>query len=1522
MYKAKKRWMVAGITMFSTALGMGTISTANADNVQNVNVNSTSSVSLKENNNSSSNSSVSQNNDSNANNKFQNISNSEQNNTAYNQQVENRHVEIQKVTPKNNKLPNLENNDNVSISEQNNPAYDKQVQTRSTKLKQQPEKVATPTTPKENSEQQSNSNNQSESMNISQKFAATPQARDAQTNVTFGSCNELNQVVVDLKNPVSGDLNSQIQFNNGGGIKNISQNGNQLTITTKNDIDFQKVMTVTVDGQQYTIDPTDGTAMPVVRSQAFDNKYVYNGNDLGVTYTKDATTFKIYAPTSSGMSVNLFENDTDPNAKLKSWTPMTFDPNTGVWTTTIKGDLKDTAYNYHQEFANGKAYDLYDPYATACVEGGFRSVVLSPDEMGPAVTAGKVIDKNDPTDEVIGEIHVRDFTNDPSSGVSANLRGTYLGAVQPNTTDSKGNPTGLNYLLHQGINTVQIQPMYQYDDDGNNTNKTYQYDWGYDPENYNVPEGWYSTNRDDPATRIKECKEMVQGFHNAGIRVNMDVVYNHIADHNTNALAKSVPGYYFRYGNDGNLTNASACGNDIASERPMVRNYILHSVKYWHDEYGIDGFRFDLMGNLDVETMNDIRKELPDVVLYGEGWNMGANIPDNQKADQANENQMPTIGSFNGWGRDVIRGSDDGNNKGYITGNQSQQTMSQLGNFIYGCQNLSNTPNDAVDGGVNYVNPSQVINYTECHDNKTLYDTIRAAYPNENPDVSMRRAELANAITILNEGVPFVQVGQGFGRSKNGDGNSYRSGDAVNNIHWDTQDDRTWATAYEKALIQLRNSDPAFRMTTYSDMNNNMKWVEVGSNNGVIGYELTSPSTGKKYIIGYSNNASSQDLTGIPNGNWKVLIKNCNGYLDNPQTINVTDGKTDIPSLSCLVLEQDPQIDNELQVTYQDANGNKVGDYSEGGSKALGDTNSIAQQHVPSGYHFVKIVSSKNSSNVANNVQHNTTTIVVEVAKDHPIMPPTTDSKPSTGTTTTEKPSQGGSSSSSTDADKPTSGSTTDSQPTGDNNGGNTSNVSKYVYTITYFDGNTGSQVGGASFSSNSKLSNSQLADKVQSETKDKVDSYNVDQDDVDGDTEKISVIATVAKNQTSPTTYNYTVAYFDGNTGAQIGTTSFSSNNKLTDSQLADKVQAGVKNKVSSYNVDEDQVTTDGSADNISIVAIVAGDTNSSSSQDGSSSSSTDAKPSQGESSSSSTDTDKPSQGESSSSSTDTNKPSQGESSGSSTDAEKPSSVNPSDKPSTGNTGSSSSSSTDKPTDNSSSSKPSQNKPNDNGSSSASDGTHSMSKPNAGNTDADHNSGKVDDHSSQDENSSQGGKIDHETEETGNETTSEIGSVMKDEENKQHEHQEPGTPVDITPNATVDSGKSHDELTGDGKPTDVKATNNVTSQSEAKAGVQENTQASVKAEKLGTAKAIEQDKNSSNNGSGSQSSSDVASNVSSSKAVQSSKGTTDAKAESSQQSLPQTGENNNQNAAKIGLAMLGVVGTIGIGIRRKRYGI
>ena len=1480
MYKAKTKWMVAGVTMFSTMLGAGALANVHADNV-----NSTSSSQLPI--------------------------------TDLNSQSKSYQASLQNYQKQQNQSSTIKSSveilskpsQPVSIAEQNNAQYNKQVQTYqnsqqnvqhsnvnsatvssmdSTPVKSSVQtatpKAATPVQKAVVSTQtQNNSNTQTAKPVAVMQSTPTvkPQARDAQQQITFGSCNDLNQVVVDLKNSISGDLNSQVQFNNGGGVKSVSENGNQLTITTNNDIDFQKAMTVTVDGQQYTIDPTNGTAMPVVRSQAFDNKYTYNGHDLGANYTPTATTFKIWAPTASQVSLNLYDNDTDPKAKLKSWQHMQYDENTGVWSITVDGDLKDTAYDYLVQFANGKSNETYDPYATACVQGGFRSVVLSPEEMGNDVTAGKVVDKDDPTNEVIGEIDVRDFTNDPSSGVAANIRGTYVGAAQStNTTDGNGNPTGINYLTHQGINTVQIQPMYQYDDDGDNTNSSYEYDWGYDPENYNVPEGWYSTNRDDPATRIKESKEMIQAFHDAGIRVNMDVVYNHVANVKTNALALTVPGYYFRYGNNGQLTNASACGDDVASERNMVRNYIVQSCEYWHKVYGIDGFRFDLMGNLDIKTLQAIRAALPDVVMYGEGWNMGASIPDSDKADQANEKQMPTIGTFNGWGRTVIRGDDNGNPHGYITGQTGQQQMSSLANFIWGSQNLPNTPSNAVDGGVNYASPSQVINYTECHDNKTLYDTIRAAYPNENPDVSMRRAELGNAITILNEGVPYVQVGQGFGRSKDGDGNSYRSGDKVNNIHWDTQDNRTWATAYEKALIQLRNSDPAFRMTSYSDMNNNMKWIEINNDNGVIGYELTSPETGKKYIIAYSNNASSQQLTGLANGQYKVLIKNGNGYLNDPQTIDVTNGTTDIPSLSCLVLEQDP------------VNNTKP-------SQNSGNSTSS---------------SSSTPVKPATGSQSGTSTTTTKPSASTPVKP--AGSSDNSNSSSANKPTNSGQSSSNTTT---TSNSSTPAKPTTNNN------VSKYTYTITYFDGNTGAQVGTATFDSSSKLSDSQLANKVQSGTKDKVSSYNVDQDNVNGNTETISVIATVNKAQSNPKVYNYTVGYFNSKTGASEGTYSFTSNTPLSGNDLLNKVQSGIEDKVDSYKVDENHVTSDGNTDNISIIAIVGGNDSSSTSSPSTSTPSGNTQPSSG------TNTTNSSKPNSSTGSSNSNSPSQG------TTNNKPSSTTGSQNSSNANSGSTSSSTPDH------SSQPANN-PNDvnhdvNGGSSANNSKPSSSttgsttnaqKPNSGSSNSSSsttNSGssastdnQLPDSTSAEDHASSN----HETDETGNGSETPSSSTSSSESSNGTSSTSESTSE--TTSTTTNGMSSGNASSTTASPSssqngsnDESNNQNLSNNSSAKISVGKVKVATQSAKKVAEKNVVKKNSQESSVSVDSSSQKDLGNAATASVVQPSTNAQNSSVSNNDEQQLPQTGESS-ESTAEIGIAMLGVIGTVGLAILNKKY--
>ena len=749
-----------------------------------------------------------------------------------------------------------------------------------------------------------------------------------QEKITYAKCaGGLRTIQVNLSQPLTGNLNNQIQFDNGGGIASISENGNILTITTKEDIDPSQLMEIKLPNYNivYDIRQENGAMMEkMVQSKEFNDKYTYNGNDLGYTYTKNSTQFKEWFPTAQQVLINFY-NGTSANASLKSSQAMQKGPN-GSWIYNYQGDAKDTAYTFTLKFADGSSETIYDPEAIACVAGGERSVVLSPEEMS-------ISDENDlkqlpgiaPTDAIIGEINIRDFTKDSSSGVQSNLRGTFLGAVQSGTKNANGQPTGIDYLRQEGYTNIQIMPMFQYDDSNDQQN------WGYNPKNYNVPEGWYSTNRDDPATRIKECKEMIAAFHKAGLRVNMDVVYNHVANPGDNALIKSCPGYFLRYDDNGNLQNTSGCGNDINSEMTMARKYIVNSIDYWSKEYGIDGFRFDLMGNLDIQTMNTIRDSLkninPEAMLYGEGWNLGSKLNDGAwQADQWNEKEMPSIGTFNGYGRDTIRGGGDGTDKGFVDGDTSANTLSKLANMIVGTQNQSNTPSGAVDHDAQYDNPGQVINYSECHDNKTLFDKIKGIYPNEPDNVIMRRAELANSITGLVEGVPFYQVGQEFGRSKNGDPNSYNTGDAENSIKWNNENEFSWAVAYQKGLDKLREEVPGFRYGNYNDINKNIQWCEIG--NGIVGYKMTDP-TGT-YIIAFNGNMSDAILTGVNNGNYQILIQNCNSYVDNPLNVTINNGQIKIASLSTLVMRlntpkpKDQFIGSNNKYFYYDNNENMV----------------------------------------------------------------------------------------------------------------------------------------------------------------------------------------------------------------------------------------------------------------------------------------------------------------------------------------------------------------------------------------------------------------------------------------------------------------------------------------------------------------------------------------------------------------------------------------------------------------------
>ena len=404
------------------------------------------------------------------------------------------------------------------------------------------------------------------------------------------------------------------------------------------------------------------------------------------------------------------------------------------------------------------------------------------------------------TDATIAEMNIRDFSINPNSGISADKQGKYLGVVESGTKTANGATSGLDYLKQLGVSHVQIMPMYDYgsvDETGDlSYNAQGAQNWGYDPENYNVPEGSYSSDPSDPASRVTEMKQMVKGLHENDIRVIMDVVYNHVYNAANHSFNKTVPGYYFRYDDNGSLVNNSGCGNDTASERKMMRKYIVDSVTYWAKNYNVDGFRFDLMGLIDTETMKEVRAALdeidPSIIILGEGWDMNTTMDEGEMTIQPNAYQVASDGTNNGIAffndsvRDGLKGSVfSDTDTGFVSGKADQESL--IAHNVLGCQYDENATTTCWNGNAqdHYADAGQVVNYAEIHDNMTLYDKLRKSVPTDDDATTVARAKLADSVVYLSEGIPAIQLGQEFLRTKGGDGNSYNTGDAVNAIDWD-----------------------------------------------------------------------------------------------------------------------------------------------------------------------------------------------------------------------------------------------------------------------------------------------------------------------------------------------------------------------------------------------------------------------------------------------------------------------------------------------------------------------------------------------------------------------------------------------------------------------------------------------------------------------------------------------------------------------------------------------------------------
>ena len=634
-----------------------------------------------------------------------------------------------------------------------------------------------------------------------------------------------------------------------------------------------------------------------VRSNDFDNYFSYDG-ELGALYEKEGTLLRVWTPTAKSVEVWIYADDSfkGPSTKIE----MVQKPK-GIFEAYLPGDQHGTIYVYKILFLNNRESISVDPYARATTVNGMKSVIADLNRTNPDGWGERLPAFGLPEEAIIYELHIRDFSISETSGIVN--KGKFLGLTEKNTQNASGRKTGLDYLIDLGITHIQILPMFDYAtvDEANLTEP--QYNWGYDPLNYNVPEGSYSTDPFDPFNRIFELKQMIRTLHENGLRVIMDVVYNHVYDPKDQALERTVPGYFYRYNADGSLANGTGVGNDTASERHMMRKYIIDSVKYWAKEYHLDGFRFDLMGIHDSVTMNAIREALdkidPSIIIIGEGWEMSTPLPEDLKASQRNAQAMPRIAHFNDSIRVALKGSDFGDEKdrGFISGKNYLEDL--LLRNIKGAMHLSSHSS--------YVDPEQVIQYVEAHDNLTLYDKLLRSNPDDSEEVRIKRHTLATSIVLLSQGVPFIHGGQEFLRTKAGVANSYQSPDEINQFEWERVTTFQESVAYVKGLIALRKSEYLFRLHTHEEID--AHFTMLSENFNIVAFSLTNSE--KKYIVIFNGNRSDV-IFRIQKGKYAILVEDNQVFLESmPEAVLME--KILVKAHTTSVLCVDNQYEGNLQ---------------------------------------------------------------------------------------------------------------------------------------------------------------------------------------------------------------------------------------------------------------------------------------------------------------------------------------------------------------------------------------------------------------------------------------------------------------------------------------------------------------------------------------------------------------------------------------------------------------------------------
>jgi pullulanase len=643
----------------------------------------------------------------------------------------------------------------------------------------------------------------------------------------------------------------------------------------------------------------------------FNDLNLYNG-DLGAIYKKEYTEFKIWAPTASQVRVILFSGIENQRDKILS---LAQQEKGGVWILKVDGDLDGQYYNYLVT-VKGIENEVVDPYAKAVGVNGDRGMVVDLKSTNPIGWENDKRPKlNRVIDSILYEMHIRDFSIDNNSGVSIKNKGKYKGIAETGTTvPGTKIKTCLEHLKELGITTVHLLPTFDYCSVDESKPDEPQFNWGYDPKNYNVPEGSYSSDPFNGEVRIKELKKMVMKLHEAGIRVVMDVVYNHTSATKDSNLNKAVPQYYYREFSNGHFSNGSGCGNELASERPMVRKFIVDSVYYWAKEYHIDGFRFDLMGLTDIRTMKEIRFKLntldKTIILYGEGWTGGTSpLPERDAALKYNTIKFGSsqIAVFNDNIRDGVKGHVfDARERGFVNGQVGFEETIKFGVVAatYHSQIKYQMVANSKDPWAN--EPYQTINYASAHDNYTIWDKLQASTNITDNEKLKAMNKLAAAIILTSQGIPFIQSGEEFARTKvNPDGtlneNSYNSPDSVNKIDWKRKEKYNDLFKYYQGLIKLRKMHKAFRMDFNTDIQDNIKFINTNYQNSVV-YTINGDGvsdTWKKIMVIFngSNGEINVDLFGE---NYVVVVNEKEAGIE--ALAETTNSTVKVPANSAYVL--------------------------------------------------------------------------------------------------------------------------------------------------------------------------------------------------------------------------------------------------------------------------------------------------------------------------------------------------------------------------------------------------------------------------------------------------------------------------------------------------------------------------------------------------------------------------------------------------------------------------------------------